>query len=533
MLLWILLSLVQDDAARIRALLEDRLAARRGTAMAAGVVDAGGRVSVGAGSLRKDAAEAVDGRTLFEIGSITKTFTALLLAEMAGRGELRLEDPAGSPALKVPARNGRVITLLDLARHRSGLPRMPDNFAPADPLDPYADYGADRLHAFLDGHVLGGDIDAGYEYSNLGYGLLGHALALRRGKGYEALLRERVLDPIGLADTVIAIPEAWRPRLARPYAAGLVEVKNWDLGGLAGAGDLRSTAEDVLKYLAAQWDGPLAKAAAETRGHRKPTGMAGLEIALGWHVKTQNGRAFFIHSGGTGGYRSFAGFDPEARRGVVVLANGEHGVDDLGLHLLDPKSPLSAVARAVEVDAAALDRCIGTYQLSEGFHLTITREGTRLYGRATGQERFPLTALAGGRFVHEDARIELRFAEGSPAPSLGFRQGPQSVIAPRVDPAKLPPPKARKEIKVDPSILDGLAGTYELTPDFSIAVTREGDRLMTQATGQAKVEIFPESETEWFLKVVEAQLTFTKDAQGKVTGLVLRQAGLTLPGKRK
>jgi serine-type D-Ala-D-Ala carboxypeptidase/endopeptidase len=164
----------------------------------------------------------LDGDTVFEIGSITKVLTALILADMVERGEVAMTDPVANylPAsVKVPEFQGKPITLLDLATYTSGLPNMPDNFAlsPRDPnfwINPFADYTVDRLYAFLSGHALQYEPGTHYEYANLGFGLLGHALARRAGKSYEALLVERICGPLGLRSTRITLKEDMRSRLA-------------------------------------------------------------------------------------------------------------------------------------------------------------------------------------------------------------------------------------------------------------------------------------------------------------------------------
>jgi CubicO group peptidase (beta-lactamase class C family) len=288
-----------------------------------------------------------DGRTLFEIGSITKVFTGILVAEMAERGEVRLEEPVQDLLPKgvvVPSRNGRQIRLVDLATHTSGLPRMPDNFAPADPTNPYADYSADRLYAYLRGHQLGRDIGARAEYSNLGAGLLGHALALRAGKTYEALVTERILTPLGMTSTRIVLSADDRARLAPGHNAAGREVPNWDLTALAGAGALRSSVDDLLKFVAANLRPPENILGRAIRASHAPRATMSETAKIGLHwieTTTRFGRTVVWHNGGTAGYRTFAGFDPDRDVGVVVLSNRSNSVDRIGMHLLDSRTAVS------------------------------------------------------------------------------------------------------------------------------------------------------------------------------------------------
>ena len=361
-----------------------------------GLVDATGERFLAAGATAPGGNVAPDADTVFEIGSITKVFTSLILADMVGRGEVRLDDPVAKflPAsVKLPERDGKKITLIDLSNQVSGLPRMPDNFKPADMGDPYADYGPPQLYEFLSRYQLTRAIGEKYEYSNLGVGLLGHALALRAGMGYEELVRRRVLEPLGMSDTAIALPERLKARLATGTGPNLSPVKNWNFDAIAGAGALRSTARDMLKFLTAAMDlreTPLRRAFYLMRKMLRPTGTPGLEVAMGWHVWDRYGTAIVWHNGGTGGYRSWAGFDPVKKSGAVVLCNTSFGVDDLGCWTLEPKWPVArfkpTVARtAIVVDEKTLQAFAGEYQLEPGVTVVITLSGGKLHVKAPGQ----------------------------------------------------------------------------------------------------------------------------------------------------
>jgi len=417
----------------------------------AGMIGPDGHRMVSHGALEKGDTRALDGDTVFEIGSITKVFTSLLLADMVERGEVALSDPVAKflPAgVKVPQRNGKQITLQDLATHTSGLPRLPGNMKPKDDRNPYADYTVAQMYEFLSSYELTRDIGSQYEYSNLGGGLLGHALALRAGKDYETLVRDRITGPLGMKDTGITLSPSMKARLAAGHDDKMITAANWDLPTLAGAGALRSTANDLLRFVAANLGyskTPLAAAMAAMLRVRRPAGNANMDVALGWHIFPAAGDDGIVvwHNGGTGGYRSFIGYDPKTRLGVAVLANASTnaGVDDIGVHLLRPKSPL--------LDAAAFQS-----------------------------------------------------------------------------------PKERKAIAVDPKLFDRYAGRYELAPNFILTITREGDHLFAQATGQPKFELFAEGEKQYFLKVVDAQISFEVDAAGKTPALVLHQMGRDMPAKR-
>jgi D-alanyl-D-alanine-carboxypeptidase/D-alanyl-D-alanine-endopeptidase len=383
----------------------------------------------------------LDGNTVFEIGSITKTFTSALLADMVQRGEVRLDDPVSKflpAAVHVPQRGGKQITLLDLATQSSGLPRLPNNMSPANALNPYADYSVQQLYDFLSHYELTRDIGSQFEYSNLGVGLLGHALALRAGKSYEALLTERILEPLGMHETRITLTPEMREHLAVGHASNGTVMQNWDLPTLAGAGALRSTANDMAKFLAANLDstaGRVARALAVAHVPLRGAGSDQMKIGLVWLTLNQFGTPLVWHNGGTGGYHSFIGFDPAKGRGVIVLANISANIDDIGMHMLD--------------------------------------------------DRFPLT-------------VE----------------------------------REHKEVAVNPAILDAYVGVYELAPNFQITVTKEGNSLFAQATAQPKFQVYPESDIEFFFKVVDASIIFVKGPTGKVDQIILHQGGASIPGRR-
>ncbi|MDO8501194.1 MAG: serine hydrolase domain-containing protein [Gemmatimonadaceae bacterium] len=342
-------SFAPDSA--VRSILAERLASRRGMGFVVAVLERGKAPRINTAGVSGVAGLPLDGNIVFEIGSITKVFTGTLLAEMVARGEVRLDDPISRylpGSVRTPSRNGRQITLLDLATQTSGLPRLPDNFKPADLANPYADYSVSQLYQFLSNYTLQRDIGSRYEYSNLGVGLLGHILALRAGESYETLLRERILDPLGMHDTRIELTPPMKSRMAQGFDAEGTPRHLWDLPTLAGAGALRSTANDMLKFLAANLDSaqsPLGDVLAQARARSRDADRPGNSIGLGWHILNLFGSPITWHNGGTGGFRAFIGMDELRHRGVIVLSNSTRNPDDIGFHLLEPKIPLETSQR--------------------------------------------------------------------------------------------------------------------------------------------------------------------------------------------
>jgi D-alanyl-D-alanine-carboxypeptidase/D-alanyl-D-alanine-endopeptidase len=530
------------DAA-IRAILRERIeVGKRSPGIVVGVIDEKGPRIVSYGWTDWDKKTEVNGDTVFEIGSVSKVFTGTLLADMAGQSEVSLEDPVAKylpKAVKVPSRDGKEIRLVDLATQTSALPRMPDNFTPQDPDNPYADYTVEQLYDFLSHCALTRDIGAEYEYSNLGMGLLGHALALRAGTNYEALMVRRICDPLGMPNTRITFTPEMKAHLAPGHNAAGKAVENWDIPTLAGAGAIRSTAAELLKFVAANaglTKTDLLPAMQLAHQARHKTDGEGGEIGLAWQITKADGGTNIWHNGQTGGYHSFIGFDPEKMRGVVVLANSETSIDDIGRHLLNGKAPLAKMNpveghKSIALDAKPLDGYVGRYELNAAAFFNIRRDSDHLRAQLTGQPYFDLFPESSANFFYKvvDAQITFNTNADGRATSLVLHQNGRDQTAKKISDET---PKERVVVKLDPKIYDQYAGQYELAPGTVFTVKRDGGKLMAQLTGQPSVEVFPESETNFFYNVVDAQLTFEKNSRGEVVDLILHQNGADLPAKR-
>lgn len=386
--------------AEVRTLIASRVAVDpRLVGVVIGLARGGQRAVVGWGREGAAGMPVPDGDTVFEIGSVTKVFASRLLEDAAGGG---LDGPAETFFGKRLPRSaaGSRFTLRQLAEHRSGLPRLPDNMPMANPADPYADYSRALFENFLSRHILVREPGAQKEYSNAGYGLIGRLLEEKTGSSFADLVQARIAGPLGMTRTAVN----WTKPMARGHDLSGDPAPNWNLNALAAAGAIRSTTNDLLAFVADTAAKPGAP--------------------LGWMDE-----GFIWHNGMTGGFASFVGFDRASGTRVVVLANSSVDIGDIGRHLLDASKPLAV------------------------------------------------------------------------------------------------PPRVRPEVVVAPALLDEYAGRYELSPDFILAVRREGAGLIVQATGQPAFRVFPSSDIDFFYKAVEASLTFHRDASGKVSRLVLHQNG--------
>lgn len=360
--------------------------------------------------------------TLYEVGSLTKLFTGLLLAAEVERGAVHLGEPV-SRLMPLPLQSP--ITLLDLATHRSGLPRMPTNFAPRDARNPYADYDEARLLEFLR-EAAPAPIGAQYQYSNLGAALVGLALAHRAQEPYQQLLREQVLAPLGMHDTYFALPTTGTARFAQGHDADDSPQPPWDFDALAPAGALRSSARDMAKLLGAT-ETPLASAFAAAEVPRADA-RDGRRIGLFFQTR-EDGSVW--HNGQTGGFASYFAADARSGVGVVLLLS-------------------TTFARADEL-------------------------GDRVLAYLRGQS---------------------------------------------VEPFELPP-----VFQAPAETLGDYAGDYDFNPAFALHVDRANDALFAQATGQDRFKLWPSAPDRFYLRVVDARISFERDEQGRVSALLLDQGG--------
>jgi CubicO group peptidase (beta-lactamase class C family) len=312
-----------------------------------GVIDGDKTYTACVGRCSKDG-PAPDEKTVFEIGSITKVFTGQLLADAVVRGEVKLDQPVSELLGKnavVPKFDERPIRLVDLATQTSGLPRLPSNLdVLANPLNPYADYKVDDLLKFLAEYKLKRSPGEEYEYSNLGMGLLGTALAKHAGKTYEELTIERICKPLGMSDTTITLTDDQKSRMATGANALGLPIPPWDIPALAGAGALRSTLHDMLIFARANLapeKTPLAKSIELAHKSRFTIRAAtekiphSGEIGLGWQITVEPGGTIIWHNGMTGGYASYMALVPSKQWGVVVLGNtAADEIDKVGEGLL-------------------------------------------------------------------------------------------------------------------------------------------------------------------------------------------------------
>ncbi len=304
--------------------------------------------------------------TIFEIGSITKVFTTLALADMVAQGMVQLDDPIEIylPNVKIPKLDGKKITLRHLASHLSGIPRLPDNFNPTNPNNPYEDYSLENLYSYLNQYSLTRAPGESFEYSNTGMGLLGHILSMQSGKSYEELIQSLVSKQLNMKNTAISLTPEMNQNLAHGHHLQQ-EVSCWDIPTLPGMGALRSNIQDMTRFLAANMgfsESPLVNLMKQCH-EKQCEPFPEFGVGLGWMVTHSNDSEIIWHNGGTGGFRNYLGFNPKTQRGVVILSNStEDWPDEFGMILLDPDYKRPIVDRTLANNPDYLNKFVGSYE---------------------------------------------------------------------------------------------------------------------------------------------------------------------------
>ena len=518
------------DAPDVQAIVRERVENDLNVGIVVAIVEPDGTRFYSHGTLAKSSDRKVDEDTIFEIGSVTKIFTALLLVEMAERGEVSMEDPITKylpDSVKVPTMGEQPITLHHLVMHTSGLPRtLGDRFAIGTE-GPYAEWTAPRIYELLSDCTLSQAPGTMWVYSDLGVGLLGHLLSLKAGMDYEKLVATRICDELGMKSTGIALPDSLKKHLATGYHDD-AEVPGWEFHALAGTGALRSSARNLAKLVAASMglkETKLYPSIQKMLRMREGTRQRFLQQACGWHVHSRFDTQLYTHSGGTGGFRAFIGFNPERRIGVVVLSNCTSDINDIGLHLLEEQNELRKVRKTVTIDPKLLDDYVGRYTVHPRLVLVVTREGNKLMIEQPGGGKLQVLPESDSKFFFRvmDGQISFIRDEDGKVNKLILHQFGRENTGTKVDPKDGP-----VEAKIDPKILDAYVGKYKSESGVLVTVEKKADGLTARLPGQTALAIYPQSETEFFYKLIMAEVVFTKDEKGKVKELVLKQGGQEL-----
>jgi CubicO group peptidase (beta-lactamase class C family) len=496
--------------------------------------------------------------TKFRVGSVTKQFTATLILQLVEEGKIKLDGKLSDYLPDYRKDTGSKVTVHQLLNHTSGIPSYtsrPDFFAEVS-RDPYS--VADFVKKFASGD-LEFEPGAKFNYNNSGYFLLGAMVEKVSGKTYETVLKERIFEPLGMKNSGYDNHAPLLQKRANGYEktpAGYVNASYLDMSLPYAAGSIYSTVEDLYK-----WDQSLYGNKILSDASKKLMFTPGLSnYGYGFGIsdqpigKTNQKTKVIQHSGGINGFNSLLTRLVDKQQTIIILDNvglgRYHGnITNSIISILNGQpidAPKKSLVEALYKTATEKDGTAtvaeyrklkaanaALYDFSEGELNTL---GYQLLGmkRPTDAleifklnvEMFPKSAnpydSLGETYLAID-RKELALVNYKKALELDPKNTNTAQIIKRLE---------GKEVKINPAVYDTYIGDYEVTPDFILTITKEGEKLMGQATGQEKFELEPVSETEFVIPVVKANISFEKDSAGKITGLILNQGGETIKAKK-
>jgi D-alanyl-D-alanine-carboxypeptidase/D-alanyl-D-alanine-endopeptidase len=469
--------------------------------------------------------------TLFEIGSITKVFTGLLLAQAVLDGKVTLDTTIAEllPDLKFTDPQVAAITLRQLSTHTSGLPRLPSNHLLGSyEGDPYAGYTEEMLFNFLKSAKLKDKPPYPSRYSNVGVGLLGHLLGKVYQMPWEEAVVKHICEPLGLHHTRMSIEEMKLP-LAPPYSDGQ-RVKSWHFQAVAGAGALRSTAKDLLRFghaIAQPEKTPLAKAFELALKPQVQVDGPRSHIGLGIFIQTQDQVTEYSHGGGTGGYRSALQVLPDHNIVRVVLINNA----SMGGESVIAKTriePPRVVPQKITLSKQVMGEYPGVYLTDSELIFTLLVQGDQLYARLTGQPFVPIYPQAKDQFFYPSLPAEIHFSrQDDKVSSLTLFQNRREIVAKR-----LPQPTPSIQLH-SADELKPYTGTFMLMGLKELTISLRGSTLYAHLADQEPAPIFETQKDVFEFDVVQASLTFSRDDQGQIQQVTLTQNGVQLPAIRK
>ena len=471
----------------------------------------------------------------FRLGSITKQFTAACILLLEERGKLDVNDPVKKYMPDAPAAWDK-ITLFNLLTHTSGIPSF-TGFPAYRSIEPF-ETTPEKLVATFRDKPLEFQPGEKWNYSNSGYVLLGYLIEKISGQPYAQFLQENVLTPLGMKDSGYDSNAAIIPKRASGYTPTPKGVENTGFINMSvpfSAGALYSTTEDLLRWEQGLFGGKVLSAAEL----QKMTTPFKNDYAFGLMVNEQKGRKVIAHGGGIEGFNTSLAYYPEDKLTVIVLANlNGNAPNEITSQLADTMHGLPvrlpSERKEIELSPDALSRYVGTYAFPNGTNMLVTVKDKQLYTKLGPQPSIPIYPESEKMFFTKVVNAELEFVtdRSGAVTALILHQNGIDQTAPRKSSTVEMPPE-RKAITLPVDTLKQYVGTYELAPGVDVDMSLDGNQLMTQITGQPKFPLYPETETRFFLKVVDAQVDFVKDDSGKVTKIVLHQNGMDHTATRK
>jgi serine-type D-Ala-D-Ala carboxypeptidase/endopeptidase len=472
----------------------------------------------------------------FEIGSISKTLTAVLVARLVNEGRWSLDDPIAKhlpPGTQLPRQGERQILVRDIVTHSSGLPALPALMKVSNGDDPYASLTERQLLDSLAAVPLIAPIGSQLQYSNFAMMVLSYAVTWALGGDLETAMREQLFRPMGMRGAYVHKPPAGHVA-AQGHQSTASATSAWHIAApLAGVGMVRATLDDMVAYAQAALTPDTSALGRALRLTLQPLAHG---LGMNWALPVLQGQQLALHEGSTGGFSSLLLLQPAQRRAVVLLSDTAltdlGGLSDLGLSLIDLTPAPQAPRLATAMPAALRDALVGEYALA-GQRLRIRSgnasgtDSAQLLMQVNGQAEFELLRDSRGDLYPTSfsALLSPRLEAGRVA-GFDWRQGGSVVEARRVGLAPL------QYTASNPAWKDW-AGVYALLPGFELRVFEDAGRLMVQGSGQpaAEAQVIDQDRIE--VKAVGAVFVFERNARAEVTGLTLQQRGQSLPAKKR
>lgn len=520
----------------LAALVDQRLAGdRTGACMAVAVIEKESVVRTFRCADPKEA-NRIDATTAFEIGSISKTMTAVLLADLIKQGKAALDDPLADylpEGTRVPAFEGQPILLRHVVTHVSGLPVLPSRLGATSMDDPYANLTEEALLASLGDVTLAAAPGTAFEYSNFASMVLSLAVARRVGADLETLLKQRLFAPLGMTSAHINVPPEG-VRAATGHAPNAKPVPAWRFAtDLAGVGGVRATLDDMVRYVQGNLgliDAPISPALelAQEKVSEQPP------MAMNWMLARVGERIVHTHEGGTGGFSSFVSVDKEKQRGVVILSDtawhGIGGLGSLGLHLVDASFPIGKPRKYATPTTELLDALAGEYQVQGAMKMTLRQRDGKLFVHPAGQGELEMAYDDAGDFFPNELDATLTPRKKSNG-EYGFTWSQMGAVlaATRI----VEEGESRGAAQLTEEQLAAFAGDYPLMPGFVLTLRARDGKLHAQATGQGEFPLDPVGVDTFEAAAYGVEIVFKRDEAGGVTSLDLHQGGQVLSGRRE
>tara|TARA_B100000809_G_scaffold159165_1_gene156533 strand:+ start:759 stop:2411 length:1653 start_codon:yes stop_codon:yes gene_type:complete len=470
---------------------------------------------------------------VFEIGSITKQFTAVAILMLEEQGKLSVDDTITKYIPDYPTQ-GKTITVHHLLNHTSGIQSYTGmasfrtlartDMTPTELIDKFKN------------EPMEFDPGTKFKYNNSGYILLGHIIEVVSGQSYEDFIQTTIFDKVSMSSSYYGSMPNVIPNRASGYSETETGYRNAEYLSLTlpyAAGSIMSTTTDLLKWQNAISANTLIKRSTLEKainGSTLDTGEA-IPYGYGWIKGDVNGSTTVEHSGGIFGYSSNGIYLPEENVYVIGLTNcdcGNVGALVSNVAAMAIGKPFAKKEDAIALSDAQLSKWVGAYEYDEVIR-HITLKGTQLFSQREGGNNLEIYPMTDSNFIFDGGDTAYDFYTENGNRMVTMKINGQSITGTGIVKA---PPAAREDIKVEVDVLNQYIGSYELQPSFSIAINVRDGKLFAIATGQSEVELFGEEKDKFFLKVVAAEVHFTRDTNGKVESLTLFQGGQEMLGKK-